>query len=88
MWEGERYQSLYLSPLGKIAHGVAFIVPCASAALCWFPNLVYNVMRGLLAALVRFFLVIRDVTILTANRLLNRSPKKDKPIKDEIKVKT
>lgn len=86
MWEGERYQSLYLSPFGKIAHGAAFIVPCASSALCWLPNFAYHVTRRLLAAIVRFILAIRDMAILTASRLLNRSPKNDKPIKDEIKL--
>lgn len=88
VWEGERYQSLYLSPLGKIAHGAAFIVPCVSSTLCWFPNLAYHAARRLLAAIVRLVIAIRDMAILTANRLLNRSQRKHKQMTNEIKLES
>lgn len=41
VWEGRRYQSLYVSPLGQLA----FVAPPLTASLSWFPNFAYVMTR-------------------------------------------
>ncbi|KAL9188151.1 hypothetical protein ACHAXT_006529 [Thalassiosira profunda] len=59
VWEGQRYQSLYLSPLGQRVDS-AFVAPLASAA-GWFPNFAYETTRRFFVALVRLFMMLRDL---------------------------
>lgn len=58
LWEGQRYQSLYLSPLGKMVDG-AFVAPLASS-MAWFPNFAYHVTRRLFVAILRILMLLRD----------------------------
>lgn len=65
LWEGQRYQSLYLSSLLRSVDG-AFVAPLASS-LRWFPNFAYQVTRRFVLAIAMLLLLLRDVmkTILS-----------------------
>jgi hypothetical protein len=49
LWEGQRYQSLYLSSLWRSVNG-AFVAPLATS-MRWFPNFAYEVTRRVFATL-------------------------------------
>jgi hypothetical protein len=57
LWEGQRYQSLYKSPIGVDA---AFIAPLASSA-SWFPNFAYETMKQLMLAILHVFMWLREL---------------------------
>jgi len=78
LWEGRRYQSLYLSPLGKMTDG-AFIAPLASS-VCWFPNFAYEVTRRVFKAFLRVLLLLRDVFRHIANRVFDPEKGKYQPV--------
>ena len=59
LWEGQRYQSLYLSPLGK-AMDAAFVAPLASS-VCWFPNFAYETTKQLFVAVLHLLVWAREL---------------------------
>ncbi|KAL7490343.1 hypothetical protein ACHAW6_016165 [Cyclotella cf. meneghiniana] len=59
LWEGQRYQSLYLSPLGKAIDG-AFVAPLASS-VCWFPNFAYETTKQLFLAILHLLFWAREL---------------------------
>lgn len=58
IWEGQRYQSLYTSPLGQRIDS-AFVAPLASS-VCWFPNFAYEMTRRFLVAICRLLIMLRE----------------------------
>lgn len=84
LWEGKRYQSLYLSPLGKMVDG-AFIAPIASS-ICWFPNFSYEVTRRFIVAIMRILLMLRDFFRSILQSLLNREQDDDYEPVPSIKI--
>lgn len=71
MWEGRRYQSLYLSPLGKMVDGsAAFVAPLASS-LFWFPSFAYECTRRFFVAIFRVLIMLRDLIRKAFNRVLD-----------------
>lgn len=57
LWEGQRYQSLYKSPIGLDA---AFVAPLASSA-SWFPTFAYETTKKLFLVIVQLFLWLREL---------------------------
>lgn len=57
LWEGQRYQSLYKSPIGVDA---AFIGPLASSAT-WFPDFAYRTTKQLILVVLQLFMWMREV---------------------------
>ena len=74
VWEGQRYQSLFLSPLGMT--GAAFVGPLSST-LTWFPNFAYDVTRKAFIALIRLFTLVWEVLKATMTRLLGKEERYD-----------
>ena len=70
LWEGQRYQSLYLSPLGRMVDS-AFITPLTSS-MCWLPNFAYEVTKRLFVAIFRLFVILREFAQTALKVLLNR----------------
>ena len=56
LWEGQRYQSLYKSPIGIDA---AFVAPLASTA-SWFPNFAFETTKKLIMAILHLLVLIRE----------------------------
>ena len=77
IWEGQRYQSLYLSPLGKMVDS-AFVAPLTSS-VCWFPNFAYEVTRRIFVAIFRLFIMLREFMRNALNQLLNRESEEYEP---------
>ncbi|KAL7531470.1 hypothetical protein ACHAXR_004058 [Thalassiosira sp. AJA248-18] len=75
LWEGRRYQSLYMSPLGKISDS-AFIAPLASS-VCWFPNFAYEMTRRFFVSIVRLLFILQAFIRYGLHRLRLLNPKKD-----------
>jgi len=78
LWEGQRYQSLYLSPLGQMVDG-AFVAPLASS-VCWFPNFAYEVTRRLFVAIFRLLMILRDFVRKAVNRVLGTEREEYEPV--------
>lgn len=78
LWEGQRYQSLYLSPLGRMVDS-AFVAPLASS-VCWFPNFAYETTRRLFVAIFRMLLLLRDFVQAVVNRVLKRDNEMFEPV--------
>lgn len=57
LWEGQRYQSIYKSPLGI---DTAFIAPFASYAN-WFPNFAYEMTKKLFVAALQLIIWLREL---------------------------
>ena len=79
LWEGQRYQSLYTSPLGRIVvdYGTgAFVAPLVS--VCDFT---YEVTRRIFVAVFRLLLLIRELIRAAVNRLFNSEKDTYEPIK-------
>ena len=57
LWEGKRYQSLYLSPIGVDA---AFKAPLASSA-AWFPDWAYTTTKQLIIAFLQLLIWLREL---------------------------
>lgn len=56
LWEGQRYQSLYKSPIGLDA---AFVAPLASSA-SWFPNFAYKTTKMLIVTILQLLTYLRE----------------------------
>ena len=56
LWEGQRYQSLYKSPIGIDA---AFVAPLASSA-SWFPNFAYKTTKMLIVTIIHLLMLLRE----------------------------
>ena len=79
LWEGKRYQSIYLSPLGQMVDG-AFIAPLASS-VCWFPNFAYDVTRRFLLAIFRILIIpLREFIRNAVNLVLNKEKENYEPV--------
>ncbi|KAL7436803.1 hypothetical protein ACHAXM_005761 [Skeletonema potamos] len=75
VWEGQRYQSLFLSPLGQMA-GAAFVGPLSST-VTWFPNFAYEITRRALIAIVHIFTLLWELLQATVTRLLGKEERYD-----------
>mmetsp|Transcript_15411 Transcript_15411/g.23100 ORF Transcript_15411/g.23100 Transcript_15411/m.23100 type:complete len:310 (+) Transcript_15411:122-1051(+) len=75
VWEGQRYQSLFLSPLGQMA-GAAFVAPLSST-VTWFPNFAYEMTRRAFIAMVRIFSLMWELVQVTITRLLGKGERYD-----------
>jgi len=73
-WEGQRYQSIYLSPLGHMLDS-AFVAPLAST-VCWFPNFAYEVTRRFVMAVIQ--ILILPLLELVKNGMNRLFKEKDK----------
>jgi len=56
LWEGQRYQSLYKSPIGI---DTAFIAPLASSA-SWFPNFAFETTKRFIVAILNLIVLLRE----------------------------
>ncbi|KAL7546987.1 hypothetical protein ACHAWF_014008 [Thalassiosira exigua] len=80
VWEGERYRSLYLSPLGPAGGATAaFVAPLGSAAR-WFPDFAYEVTRRLAVAVLRLLAALRDFARNVARRWLRAGEEEYEPV--------
>ncbi len=68
LWEGQRYQSLYLSSLLRSVDG-AFVALAPS--LRWFPNFAYEVTKFVVIAMIRFLTILRYAMQTILNDVLN-----------------
>ncbi|KAL7449565.1 hypothetical protein ACHAWC_002534 [Mediolabrus comicus] len=68
-WEGQRYQSLFVSPLGQA--GAAFVGPLASTCT-WFPNFAYEMTRRVFVAVVRICMMLWDILKYAFNKYLGK----------------
>ena len=57
LWEGQRYQSLYKSPIGLDA---AFIAPLASSATL-FPNFAYRTTKKVILVILQLVVWLREL---------------------------
>jgi hypothetical protein len=57
LWEGKRYQSLYLSPIGIDS---AFITPLTSSA-AWFPDFAYKTTKQLIVSVLKLLIWLREL---------------------------
>ena len=74
LWEGQRYQSLYKSPLGRIVvdYGTGAFAVCDFA---------YEVTRRIFVAVFRLLLLIRELIRAAVNRLFNSEKDTYEPVK-------
>jgi hypothetical protein len=75
VWEGQRYQSLFLSPLGRMADA-AFVGPLAST-VTWFPNFAYETTKKVFMVIVGIFLMLWDLVQGAVARLLGEEERYD-----------
>lgn len=79
LWEGQRYQSLYLSPLGKAVDG-AFVAPLASS-LGWFPNFAYETTKKLVLAILTMFIWLREFARSVLAQTFNKDSARYEPVR-------
>ena len=77
LWEGQRYQSLYVSPLGQlVVDGTgAFVAPLASTC-----DFAYEVTRRIFVALFRLLILLRDFIRKAMERIFNKEKDTYEPI--------
>ena len=75
VWEGQRYQSLFLSPLGQMA-GAAFVGPLSST-VTWFPSFAYEMTRRAFTVMVRIFALLWEIFQAAVTRLLGKEERFD-----------
>ncbi|KAL7500946.1 hypothetical protein ACHAWT_009704 [Skeletonema menzelii] len=75
VWEGQRYQSLFLSPLGQMT-SAAFVGPLSST-VTWFPNFAYEMTRRAVVAMVRILTLLWELVRVTFTRLLGKEERYD-----------
>ena len=81
-WEGRRYQSIYLSPLGRVADS-AFVAPLVSSGelVSKFCEFAYDTTRRLAVALVVFLLWLRELLKHMLATLMNKDKERYEAIK-------
>jgi hypothetical protein len=79
LWEGQRYQSLYLSSLLRSVDG-AFVAPLASS-LRWFPNFAYEVTRRIVVTTIMLLMILRDLVKIILKDLLNMDKETYEPVR-------
>lgn len=79
LWEGQRYQSLYLSPLGKAVDG-AFVAPLASS-LGWFPNFAYETTKKLVLAILTMFIWLREFARSVLAQTFDKDSERYEPVR-------
>lgn len=72
VWEGQRYQSLFMSPIGQTC--AAFVGPLSST-VTWFPNFAYETTRKAFIAIVRICTLLWELVQAALTRLLSREEK-------------
>ena len=77
LWEGQRYQSLYVSPLGQlVVDGTgAFVAPLASSC-----DFAYEVTRRIFVAVFRLLIVLREFIRRALDRIFNKEKDMYEPI--------
>ena len=78
LWEGQRYQSIYLSPLWQMVDG-AFVSPLSSSVI-WFPNFAYEVTRRFFLAILGMLMILREFIRNAMKRVLNPENESFEPI--------
>lgn len=78
LWEGRRYQSLYLSPLWQMVDG-AFVSPLSSTVL-WFPNFAYEVTRRIVLAVLWILIMLREFIRSAVKRVLDPEKESHVPV--------
>lgn len=74
VWEGQRYQSIYVSPLGQMVDG-GFVAPLTSTVR-WFPNFAYEVTRCVFVAVIQMLILpLLEFIKKGVNRVLNGKEK-------------
>jgi len=66
LWEGRRYQSLYLSPL--------------SSSVLWFPNFAYEVTRRIVLAVLWILIMLREFIRSAVKRVLDPEKESHVPV--------
>jgi hypothetical protein len=84
LWEGQRYQSLYLSPLWQMVDS-AFVAPLSSS-VTWFPNFAYDVTRRFILAVLMLLVMMRDFIRDIIKRLLGPAKESFEPIPMKSKL--
>ncbi len=78
LWEGRRYQSLYLSPVWQMVDG-AFVTPISSSFVR-FPNFAYHATRRFALAILWSLMMLRDLLSAIIRRLLGPEKETFEPI--------
>lgn len=78
LWEGQRYQSIYLSPLWQAIDG-AFVSPLSSSVM-WFPTFAYEVTRRFVLAILMLLSIVQELSRNMMNRILNLEKETFEPV--------